>query len=744
MYTQRGTYFQSCVLGVFTLGLVACGGNDVEAPPKPQPVNLTSINLNTDNDALVSGQFVDMSLQLNRALESEQKLTVEWRVAGDQSVLSSDQITLAQGTTSYSTSLTVPQLSSERYDLVLSTQVHASLNTSELSSEEVATYASAPAEKLLNSNGYKWATEQQAERVWQDGEFQVISADFDLWSIPEDPTWREDPYDNNTWLLYYHSLGWLYALDHAYETSGNDEILERMEFLLLDYLSDNPRGGDNNYMAWSDHAVAWRLETLVYLYQKHFRSLWSNQQKLDVSNKLLDHADELESLLQDERYFAHNHSMYHAMSLYNFSFVFPVENEKHVYREKAMERINELFDEMVNNETGVSVEQSTSYHFIAMELFIDANRLAQTLTSEPMATLAENLSKMADFGAHFIYRNGLATAMGDTNFDRPIWWDRLKRIVEQGNIQSSYVDHVLTDGESGQLLMENYVAASDGYAIQRPSYTLGGDEVYTFTDFGKKLFSHGHHDAGNVVAALNGEQILIDIGGPYLYNSPKREYFRSAYAHNTLIVNEQSVFANDAILLSANCAEGLCYSLGKIQEATYNHWRIVVTQQTENGPRWVIGDLARPSTDVDEMSEHQFKLVYHLAETASVDVVNDSQSCQAITLASGENFCLHVKASQPQEIRFYSGMDDENYTQGWVQPAFGQRRPAPVLEFVSAGSTLNAISELRSERIAPQPLGQLQAINEAALTYSLELGSHTLLLSDLASASPSVSITAHY
>lgn len=732
---------QQLLLSVLVLSLAACGGSGSEQPtppPPPPPVGVTDFSVNVAEPALVSGDSVNVTLSLSRVPDAELKLQVEWLNETDQTVFSHQDIVLNPGSASVTTDLTVPQLSNERYDLVASSQIKISLNASAVVSDSLTVYAAAPADKLLNSNGFKWATAKQAELIWYQGMFEVIGTEFELWPIPDDPTWHEDPFDNNTWLLYYHALGWLYALDHAYATSGDEAILERIEFLLLDYLRDNPRDSDTNYMAWNDHAVAWRLEALTYFYQKYFRSRWSATEKAEGRAYLLDHADELQLLLDDDRYFAHNHSMYHAMSLYNFSFVFPRENEQKTYREDAVQRINDLFDEMVNNETGISVEQSTSYHFIAMELFIDANRLAQNMTAQPMATLADNLAKMADFAAHLIYRNGLSTALGDTNYGYTIWWERLTNIVERGGIESAYVNYVLSDGEGGRPLEANYVAASDGYVIQRPAYSNESDEIYTFTDFGKKLFSHGHHDAGNVVVAINGEQILIDSGGPYLYNSPKRAHFRSAYAHNTLMVNEQAAFFNDADVLNADCEGELCYSLGKISEANYDHWRLVVTVKTEQGPRWVIADLARP-----EASANNFKLIYHIAESAQVDLQDESTACQAVTLASGKQLCLQVSANIPQEVRYYAGVDDGDYTQGWVQPAFGQRLPAPTLEFISNGQYLNAITELRSDANAAEPMAELNAIDEDTLTYTVELGSHTLLLSDLASIRPSVSVSAN-
>ncbi|RUO46649.1 hypothetical protein CWE21_10870 [Pseudidiomarina aquimaris] len=726
----------------FALMVTACGGSNSSEKTLVAPLSVEDIEIVDQESAIVSGNTIKLSVQFNRQLNAPQQLGIEWVSVEEQSIIATQEVDLEEGIETKLIQLTTPEIDTAQYDTAHQLKIRVSLNESHASSSGFTLFVPPPADKLLNSNGNKWSNEQQSQRVWDEGVLQVVGTNFDLWPIPDNPSWREDPFDNNTWLLYYHSLGWLYALDYEYETSGDVAVLQRIEFLIMDYLKDNPRAGENNYMAWNDHSVAWRLEALTYFYQKYFRAKWSAEGKKVQLYDVFEHADELQILLGDDRYFAHNHSMFHAMSLYNFSFVFPVENELQSYRGDAVERINELFDEMVNNETGVSVEQSTSYHFIAMELFIEANDLARTMTSEPLSGLDTNLGQMADFAAHFIYRNGLATAMGDTNYNRPIWWNRLERIIKDGDIQSDYVDFVLTEGKAGKSLEDNYIAESDGYVIQRPDYLITDDEVYTFTDFGKRLFSHGHHDAGNVIAAINGEQLLIDIGGPYLYNSPKREYYRSAYAHNTVVVNSQAHFTNDALLLSADCQGKLCYSLGKIEEVNYKHWRLVVTVKSDKGPRWTIVDLVRPNSSdlTGEGVAHDFKLIYHMAESTQVEGREDSTKCQRLTLASDKVFCLQVKANISQEVQYFVGVENEEYTQGWVQPAFGTRSPAPVLEFVSAGQKLNAVSELRSSQLAEEPLASLQAIDEDSLSYELDMGSHILFLADVASLNPSVTI----
>lgn len=727
----------SCVMAL--LFLVGCGSGDSAQSPKPDVATavVEAVTLSEASTFVESGAALAVTLTTDKAVAKPRAITIAWRDQHGET-LKQSKVNLKVGQRSHNFSLDTTIAPAEGFDHVATIQLFVEqAGQAEVGSDAFEWYATAPAMRLFNSNGFQWQNTEQATLLLEQEAFQAPRTTFAPWPLPAQPTWQEDPYGNNTWLLYYHSLGWLYAYDFEFERSGNEAVLEQLEHYLFDYASSVRRGGSNNYMAWNDHAVAWRMEALSYFYQKYGHARWSDAKVQQMQAYLLDHADELVELLHDPRYFAHNHSMYHALALYNFSFVAPYESALRGYRDEALVRMNELFEEMVNTTSGVSVEQSTTYHFIAMELFIQANQLAHTMTGASLQELADNLSEMVAFAAHLIYRNGGATALGDTDYQRSIWTERLLRIVEEGAISSDYARHLATQGAEGTPLLANYVAETDGYVIQRPGYDYARNEIFTFTDFGKKLFSHGHHDAGNVIATDHGAPLLIDSGGPYLYNSPKRAHFRSAYAHNTLIVDEQATFANDASVLGAACIDDMCYSLGLIDEASYQHWRLVVTQRDGDTPRWSVIDIATSKTG----GSHAYKLVYHFPDDADVVPATDSAQCQTITLATTQAYCMQVAGSTALTVTKWQGVDDATYTQGWVQPGFGKRIPAPVLEFTGTGQQLLAVTELRTAAEAHQPMATVQAVNAAAMTYTIELGRYTMTLNDLASPAPTVHVT---
>jgi hypothetical protein len=732
---------QACAIILLALLLNACGGGSSIEPitPPPPPLGVTSVSLGAAGADLTAGEEVMVTVTMTRALDTTGTLELAVERAEETQPLLERTVNLSAGQRSFTVPVVLPLFTENGtntgYDVVAQLKVSAQYQTSRAESELFWVAATAPADVLLNSNGEKWANAEQAGLLVEQGLLDVVNTSYAPWPLPSQPTWQENPYDNNTWLLYYHALGWLYGFDFAYEQQQDETLLDQAQAYLLSYIEQVSRdGANNNYMAWDDHAVAWRLETLTYFYQKYFRNTLTEAQKQRYVNAMLDHADELVDYFSQARFYGHNHSMYHALALYNMTYVIPVESDARNYRGQALQRINELFSEMVAADSGASVEQSTSYHFIAMELFNSANQLITTMTGEPLAELNEDLTRMADFATHLIYRNGGATALGNTNYGHTQWWERLQRISEQGAIASDYMRYLASAGGEGCALEQSYVAWQEGYAIQRPDYSYAGDEMFTMTDFGKKLVSHGHHDAGNVIAVFNGEQLLIDSGGPYRYDSPKRRYYAAATAHNTLVVDGVTAFSNDAELLLADCEHGLCYSVGKITESHYQHWRLVFSQVTVHGPRWTIVDIAKPNA-VNKLTD--YKLIYHFALDAGVTVADEAVECQHIQLGAEQDYCLQVASPQDLQVHKFEGHEADGYTQGWVTTAFAERAPAPVIEFRTATTTtFSAVTELRSLLGASEPLAQLEETSGTTGTYQLQLGAYSVTIVGLESSSP--------
>ncbi len=125
--------------------------------------------------------------------------------------------------------------------------------------------------------------------------------------LPENPTWTEDPLDDQNWSFRYHSLtttvGPLLA---AGATTGDRRYLDRAAFLLADWVADNPRDAPPAPMSWNDHSTALRAIMIACALQILPHDPW-----------LLDAAEAHAATLSDPTFYVNdgNHAINQARGL---------------------------------------------------------------------------------------------------------------------------------------------------------------------------------------------------------------------------------------------------------------------------------------------------------------------------------------------------------------------------------------------------------------------------------------------
>lgn len=594
------------------------------------------------------------------------------------------------------------------------------------------------AEKVPSSFRATWYNEPGARAIVDNRAFALSWTSFPVWEIPMQPSWYEDPYGNSTWLLYYHSLAWLHAYEYRYEQSKDEKVLQKIRSYINSYI--DTVGIDRKInMTWNDHTVAARAGTLAYFYHKFFRNNLTEQEESNWLTYIGAHADRLYKYFSDKRFYGHNHGLIHATTLYKISFIVPEIIGMQAYREASSKRMKELFEEMVTVETGASKEQSMHYQLVALEMLSGVKRLEQSLQGTTTPEVLEYLRVMVDFTAHLIYLNGGGPSFGDSNYAATNYLSRLKKLVEKSGISTPYYTYLASAGREGATLERQYSGAEDGYVVTRfidESNDYAEDSAYMLSSFGKKFFSHGHHDATNVVFAVNGRSILVDSGGPYLYTSAGRRYFRSKYAHNTLVINGEQGFGNDAELLGNECVESMCVVYGRIQDAGVEQFRLQAVSIQDKTPHLYVFDSVVELDDESTPSSSSFELLYHFSPTSVLET-SPRDNCYTITTEDRGSWCMSFESSHPQTVTVKKGILTEVEEQGWVQPKFGSKVPAPVFSVISEGAS----EYFQLTSLVPAPsLKEQGRVNRLNNGYSLELGDYRIDLTDTHSIQPQLVI----
>ncbi|MDE3272102.1 heparinase II/III domain-containing protein [Pseudoalteromonas sp. G4] len=526
-----------------------------------------------------------------------------------------------------------------------------------------------------------WYNKQASDSMVNRRALAMSWLNYPEWQIPEKPSWDEDPYKNNSWLLYYHSLFWLFAYEYAYEQDFNERYLSIISDTILDYLQTSPRSNPSSYMSWNDHTVAFRMDVISYFYTKYFRFSWSDAQKEIFYTALDLHALELRDLLDKPIYERHNHGLIHALSLFNYAYAFPIRVLENDYAERSHERMIELFNNMVNTENGVSIEQAASYQLVAIKLFSSAHKLIADLTGDKDPIIESYLKRMIDFASHLTYPDGSVPSFGNTNYKTTTYLNKLEEYAKGAGIESSFLSFLLTNGEEGTALNEVTKAQIEGYVILRPDNI---DETVIFADFGKTKFSHGNHDAMSFTLWSDNHRILIDSGGPYIYDSSDREYFNSRRAHNTLVINGMNSVINDAVLYDAGCKKEICFALGQLKQQGSIHTRLILSLDNEGEQETFVFDY------VDSNLFNNYELIYHFPINAQV---TSHPGFYTVQLSDSKSVNVVVKSNELLEYNLQQGETTDRLEQGWVTPQYAKKVPAPVLNISLSASSFWSLTE---------------------------------------------------
>ncbi len=548
--------------------------------------------------------------------------------------------------------------------------------------------------KMFLPRKHSWYTQDAADLMLNQRGLSMSWLNYPTWNIPPKPTWAENPYKNNSWLLYYHSLFWLFAYEYAYDQSDNEEYLYIIGNTLLDYLKQSPKETPKSSMSWNDHTVSLRTDVITYFYNKYFKARWSEKEKEVYFIGLDEHASELRTLLDNPVFKRHNHGMFHALSLYNFVHAFPKYTQHTDYKSRSIERIMALFDNMVDIETGVSLEQSSSYQLVSIRLFLTANRLIKDLSGNSNVNVELYLKNMVDYSAHLVYPNGKAPASGDSNYGAN-FLVKLNKYIDGSEIESLYLDYVNSEGSQGKKLEQVFTSQKEGYAILRPAENTEWNKgTVLYSDFGLKKYSHGHHDAMSFTSYSDGYALLIDSGGPYVYTAPERTYYRSKYAHNTLVIDGVTEVLNDAKLLDAQCIDDVCYSFGQLVQEDVVHSRLILIVGNDK-PNIYVFDY------VDSTTIHKYELIYHFPPTSSV--LGQSE-LDIIQIGENKSISISVLASTIVETTYFDGYVNEDFKQGWVTPKYAKELAAPVISYTSTSDFYWSLTQIlqKEQMLKPQ------------------------------------------
>ena len=351
---------------------------------------------------------------------------------------------------------------------------------------------------------------------------------WDLWDpVPyeNEIDWSINPYQNNSWMLYFQSLRMVGILARAYEFENNSLYIDKG--LEIIYSWDKNKETSSGYV-WDEHAVANRVLNLTHFYFSAIDVL-SNSNK-----KKIEKIIEIQGrwLYDDKNYKKGNHAIMQDRALMQLSLVFDFNDSKKWFN-KSYTRIIEMFKSEITEE-GVCVENSPFYHTYVMNLFKDLINIHHTYELPIDESLLNSYDKTKEFLVYITKPDRTLPAIGDTYHSE----SSVNFYREHPNDELEYVS---TKGEHGVTPKQiDKIYPKSGYAILREGWGRNDDfdkmTQLTFINTNQSKV-HKHADYLSFELFSNEEELIVDPGHMGYEKDSVTQYLKSYTAHNTLSVD---------------------------------------------------------------------------------------------------------------------------------------------------------------------------------------------------------------
>jgi len=411
------------------------------------------------------------------------------------------------------------------------------------------------------------------------------------------------------------------------------------------------------------------MNHLIYFYLNFYRE--TPKEKQTVILELIDkNIKMLQKYLDNSEYDDDNHGLIQARSSLNYVAAFPLAENKTQILEASLLRIEKNATNMFSQTDGLSVEQAIDYHYIGTSMFIDAKKQISRLDVDIPTPIYNTLNRAIEVGAYLLFDDGAVPAIGDTYYNNK--WDvYLKRYYDLFDTSNVMFDEYLINGQSA---LDDLKILTDAGLIIAKKRNLKNNLSKVFFDVGKKRTVHGHFDNLNIILLLDGDKLLVDSGGPYVYSSPGRGYFWSLPAHNSLVINNQVDNTFDAVIDNSSETDTMLTAAGT-QKTTdqIDHRRAFALLKSNTDILLVIDQVIDASG-----GNNTIKDFWHFPPETMINSIDDQRSI--LTLENKHKF-LHFQYSlNPTSCDTIIGEFDNNNLPklGWVTAAYYVATPAPV------------------------------------------------------------------
>ena len=478
---------------------------------------------------------------------------------------------------------------------------------------------------------------------------------FSTVTLPANLTWKEDPFHNPSWVLKLHQMYWTEPLWYAYVNTGQAKYRDRYVALLQSWYTKNPQSNPPSSWSWAQHSVAIRSMVVSCAIKRGIGYSWTRAM-----------ADQHGAKLAQTSFYLHtgNRALDQDIGLLDIG----CSRSNNSWRDLAVARMNSWATGDVDSQ-GVSKEQSDGYNLYVYKRLDLASR-ALAACGQSSSTVNSQHQKMIDFIVTAATPSGYTVNFGDTGTTR-LPYDFTDR--------SSPFDWLYSNGAPGSTKpsLPDYATYGAGYAFFRSGWGTPNhvaDQTHVMVRFGAGRMNHGHEDAGEVTLEAYGNKLILDSGGPYIYddNNPYRQYFMSERANSEVTIDQipmrPELYAYDKGESHDNNMDFI--SIMHLKYKSVTTWRRVLYDRRLN--------VLLVDDSIVCYGPVAFRQNWHLRKDAVVHWGYGG----FYTSSSGPNVTIsQLIGGKTQEV--HSGATSP--IQGWVTESLNSRYAAPVVQVKFVG-----------------------------------------------------------
>lgn len=497
-------------------------------------------------------------------------------------------------------------------------------------------------------------------------------------TLDKRPDWL---HNGGEWANVLNRFNFLRPMGEAYWATGDEKYANDAAFLLNDWIARNPIPEELGATVGTK-GTAWRtLETGIRL-QNWFEALqffmnapsFDADTKYQISRSLAEHARRLYQ--HESRYRSGNWQVVESSGLSEAGIMLPEFKEAAQWRQRGFQYMVEHMQKDVFAD-GAHYELAPGYHKWVMNQFLQVALLAKKNGYE-VPSLLDRHEKMYEFLVKTSLPDGEAPSVNDSHdqtiandmgigallYNRAdfryfgpdkaqaawVWNFGPDVAARYANLNSKLPDYTST-------LMPNAK-----YGIMRSGW--GKDDNYLLFDMAPWGGAHSHADRLQVLL-YTGRDLIIDAS-QYSYDLPLSKYFKTAPAHNVLLIDgNKQIEANPKVVTWQDKPEAIL-AAGSIEDKAFRHQRSVLWMKSGY---YVIADFVTPLAAA-KAGPHEITRLFHFPVGAATGENNTAQTM----FADGENVQIQNVGAGNLQMR-----------EDWIAVSGAKAEKAPVAAFVNQG-----------------------------------------------------------